>query len=98
MYKLYLCAIKNLKIFGLRKEYPAICRDKDLTIGDPKHVELPGLVNWNEDNPIIHHIHGRSAGEHGTKWEELFRGPVSADRIPDGKLFGTKIRCEITFE
>jgi hypothetical protein len=87
-------------ILDLREKYPEICHDKDLTLDDPKHVDLHDKVLWNEKNPIFHHIHGRSetGTEHDKNWELLFRGPLRADQIQDGMLFMTKVECLIKFE
>lgn len=88
-------------ILCLRDEYPVICKDKDLTLGDPKHQELHTLVCWDEKNPIFHHIHGRSnTGNEDLdkQWEAIFRGPERAEQIADKLHFGSKVKCVINFE
>lgn len=46
-------------IMELRKTYP-LCSHKDLTLGDSKHHFLKELEVWDEEHPIIHHIHSQS--------------------------------------
>lgn len=44
----------------MRKHYPFLSRIKDLTLDDPKHQFLKEHEVWDEDHPIIHHIHSES--------------------------------------
>lgn len=86
-------------ILQLRRDYPFLSRKKDLTLGDPKHTDLHQKVVWDEEHPIIHHVHGRSEtgdAEIDKQWEQLFRGPSTAAEIAKGLLFGTKVVLEIT--
>lgn len=46
-------------ILEMRKHYP-LCKNKDLTLDDPKHDFLKQSEIWDEDHPIIHHIHSES--------------------------------------
>lgn len=46
-------------ILEMRKNYP-LCKNKDLTLDDPKHQFLKTDEVWDEDHPIIHHIHSES--------------------------------------
>lgn len=48
------------KILDMRKQYPFLSRIKDLTLDDPKHQFLKEHEVWDEDHPIIHHIHSES--------------------------------------
>lgn len=91
-------------IINMRAKYPAIYTGKDLTIGDPKHVDLNKSlqildITWDESHPIIHHIHGRSkTGDviADTRWESIFRGSTTVD-MSDDKL-GNTVLCEINFD
>lgn len=94
-------------ILDLRRRYPAIHYEKDLTLGDPKHADLPakmmtaGMTPWDESHPIIHHIHGKSStGDTiaDSRWESTFRGAMSVDEIASGKLFGNTVTLNIVFE
>lgn len=73
-------------IYEIRKTYKGVSAAKDLTLDDPKHVELKEMVLWNEEYPIIHHIHGRGTLE----WEEAFRGTFDSEGF-NNKLFGSRV-------
>lgn len=88
-------------ILALRDEYPQLCTNKDLTLGDPKHVELLNLVRWDEKHPIMHHIHARSNtgnSDIDSEWERIFRDPKTAEEISKGLLFGMQVKLIIEFE
>lgn len=74
-------------IFSFRKRFKGIYSGKDLPLDDPKHQFLKDLVKWDEENPIIHHVHGQSKTE--PRWEELFWEPKAK--------FGDKVECKINF-
>lgn len=57
-------------ILGFRATYPLLCRDKDLTLDDPKHQFLKAVETWDETHPIIHHIHSESKDE---VWVDFLR-------------------------
>ena len=57
-------------ILKYRKIYN-LCTDKDLPLDKPDHGHLKIEELWNEDNPIIFHIHSRD--EKDEIWQNLLR-------------------------
>jgi len=53
-----------------RKDYK-LCIDKDLPLDREDHQHLKKEEIWNEDNPIMFHIHSRD--ELDVKWQDLLR-------------------------
>ena len=66
-------------ILGYRATNEGIYRGKDLPLNDPKHQHLKQEVVWNEEHPIIFHVHSKSCTgdeELDTNWTAMMKMPL----------------------